>query len=70
MSPPFRWFIGLALMAVGVIILLLAQGCSHCRNCNESASQSWDQSNLKQFDQGCPTAIYVNNRYGILELCE
>ena len=67
MSPPFRWFIGLALMAVGVIILLLAQGCSRCHNCDQL---EWSPANLKQFDSGCPTAIYVNNRYGILELCQ
>lgn len=76
MNPPFRWFIGLALMAVGVIILMLANSCSHCHNCyqglNEAShisSESWSQDNLKQFDSGCPTAIYVNNRYGFLELC-
>ena len=52
MSPPFRWFIGLALMAVGVIILLLVNGCA------DRTGESWDQDNLKRFDRGCPTAIY------------
>lgn len=33
-----------------------------------SASQSWDQENLKKNDHGCPTAIYVAPD-GVLQQC-
>lgn len=31
-------------------------------------SQSWDQENLKKYDHGCPTAIYIAP-HGVLEQC-
>ena len=44
--------------------ILLTAGVSSCR----TASQSWDQENLKRHDKGCPTAIWIAPG-GNLEQC-
>lgn len=49
--------------------LLALMGLSGCVNgVSPTPEQSWDQANLKRFDSGCPTAIYVSPN-GVLELC-
>lgn len=46
----------LGLLAVLIVVLLCSiSGCASKR----LPSQSWDQENLKRYDRGCPTAIFI-----------
>jgi hypothetical protein len=48
-------YLAIALLLLSMVATSLLMGCSHA----PTSEQSWDQENLKRFDHGCPTAIFI-----------
>ncbi len=62
MTPYFRSFLAVtALLVAGFVLGTVLFGCASAQPnlSHRNPAESFDQSNLKRFDKGCPTAIFV-----------
>ena len=62
MTPYFRSFLAVtALLVAGFVLGTVLFGCTSAQPNlpHRNPAESFDQSNLKRFDSGCPTAIFV-----------